>query len=405
METTRATTGMRGRRVQRALVVAQIGIGTVLVSGMVATLMSYVRLHRIAPGFDASNAITMSVSTSGMRYRTAASRVALVDALLSRARSMPGVRGAATTNILPLGGGIMSASYTIAGVTGPDSAQARSAPVRSVSDGYFATLGIPLIRGRAIVASDDATTQRVAVVNDAFARQYAGATNVIGAQVRISSPMVDTGAVMIVGIAASTKERGLAGDATPMIYLPVRQAPFPYNNFIIRSAGATRPIAAAMREQLRRLDGDLAIDEVGSLSARVRAAYALQTFGLTVVGGFAALAVALVALGVIAILSGYVTAETRNIGVRMALGATPGQVQRAVLFEGGRLAVVGAAIGIVTSLGLRSVIATVARDATAANAGVIAVAASGLIAVALLASWLPAYRASLTDPKIAFSAN
>ena len=404
-ETTRATTGMRGRRVQRGLVVAQISVGTVLVSGMAATLISYARLHGISPGFTVSDAITMSVSTSGMRYRDPARRVALVDALLSRARSLPGVRAAATTNILPLGGGIMSASYAVVGVTGADSTQARSAPVRSISDGYFATLGIPMVRGRGVLPSDDATTPRVAVVNDAFARQYVGTTDVIGATVQISSPMVDTGAVTIVGIAASTKERGLTGDATPMIYLPVRQAPFPYNNLVIRTPGAARPIVAAMREELGRLDGDLAIDEVASLTARVRAAYALQAFGLTVVGGFAALAVSLVALGVFAILSGYVTVEMRSIGVRMALGATPGQVQRAVLLEGARLAAIGAGIGIAASLGLRSVIATVARDANAASVGVIAVAASGLIGVALLASWLPAYRASCTDPKIALSAN
>jgi ABC-type antimicrobial peptide transport system permease subunit len=162
---------------------------------------------------------------------------------------------------------------------------------------------------------------------------------------------------------------------------------------------------AAMREELGRLDGDLAIDEVGSLSARVRAAYALQGFGLTVIGAFATLAVSLVALGVFAVLSGYVTAETRGIGVRMALGATPGRVQRAVLREGAALAATGAGFGIATSLGLRKVIAAVAWDATAASVGVIAVAACGLVAIALLASWLPAYRASRTDPKIALSAN
>lgn len=402
-DTGRTTTGKRGRRLQGGLVVAQISIGTVLVTGMVATLIGYVRLHGIAPGFDASAAITMSVSTSGMRYRDAAARVRLLDALLGRARSMPGVRAAAVTNILPLGGGIMSANYEVVGVSGADSAASRTAPIRSVSDGYFSTLGIPLTRGRAILASDDATTPRVAVVNDAFARQLAGLTEAIGARVRIASPMVDTGVVTIVGIAANTKERGLTGDATPMIYLPIRQAPFPYNNFVIRTSASPTPVVAAMRTELGRLDADLAIDEVGTLATRVRAVYALQAFGLVVVGAFAILAVALVALGVFAIMSGHVTTETRSIGVRMALGATPGQVQRSVLAEGLRLATLGSALGVAAAVALRSAIAAVARDPGAVGARGVVVAAGGLIGVALLASWLPARRASRTDPKIALT--
>jgi ABC-type antimicrobial peptide transport system permease subunit len=158
-----------------------------------------------------------------------------------------------------------------------------------------------------------------------------------------------------------------------------------------------------MRTELGRLDADLAIDEVGTLATRVRAVYALQAFGLVVVGAFAILAVALVALGVFAIMSGHVTTETRSIGVRMALGATPGQVQRSVLAEGLRLATLGSALGVAAAVALRSAIAAVARDPGAVGARGVVVAAGGLIGVALLASWLPARRASRTDPKIALT--
>jgi predicted permease len=401
-ETARATTGKRGRRLQRGLVIAQISIGTVLMTAMVATFIGYARLHGVAPGFDASSAITMSVSTSGVRYRDPLARVALLDALLARARAMPGVRSAATTNILPLGGGIMSANYEIVGVTSTDSAALRTAPVRSISDGYFATLGIPLVRGRAILSSDDATTPLVAVVNDAFARQLAVA---VGARIRISSPMVDTGTVTIVGVAANTKELGLTGDDAPMIYLAARQSPFPYNNFVIRTDGASRLIVTAMRAELGRLDADLAVDEVANLSNRVSAAYALQAFGLTVVGAFALLAALLVALGVFAVTSGQVTIETRSIGVRMALGASPGRVQRDVLVEGLQLAALGSSLGIVASIAFRGAIGAIARDATALDTPAIGAAASVLVVIALLASWVPALRASRTDPKIALTAD
>ena len=402
VESGRASVGKRGRSVQRFLVAGQIAIGTVLLAGTGATLVGYARLHRIAPGFEPAAAVTMSVSTSGMRYRDPAARIALVSALLSRTRALPGVQAAATTNILPLGGGIMSAGYQIVGVTDSDSTALRTAPVRSVSGGFFSTLGIPLVRGRAIDDTDDASQARVAVVNEAFARALAG-TDPLAARIRISSPMVDSGTIAIVGVAANTKERGLAGSAEPMIYLSMRQSPFPYNNFVVRTAGAAAPIAAALRSELGTLDADLAIDEVARLSDRVSSVYALQSFSLTTLAGFALLAICLVGFGVFALVSGHVALQTKAIGIRMALGATPWQVHRAILADTIKLATLGVAIGAVVSVGLRDAIAWATRDASALGGGVVIGAAAMLGGVVLVAGWLPARRASRTDPRTALA--
>ncbi|HUQ80836.1 MAG TPA: ABC transporter permease [Gemmatimonadaceae bacterium] len=404
VETGRASVGAGGRGVQRMLVVSQIGLGALLLTATGAMVVGYSRVSRIAPGFEPANAVTMSVSTSGMRYRSPAAKSALIDALLSRARALPGVRAAATTNILPLGGGIMSAAYQVVGVTDTDSTALRSAPVRSVSGGFFATLGIPLVRGRAIDDRDVAGALRVAVVNEAFARQLDG-TDAIGAQLRVSSPMVDSGTITIVGVAADTRERGLTGSAVPMVYVSLRQSPFPYNNFVIRTTGTAGSIAAALRAELRRLDADLAIDEVGRLSDRVGAAYAMQSFGLTTLSVFALLAIALVALGVFALVAGHVAAQQKSIGIRMALGATPRLVQWRVLAETLALASLGVAAGTLLSFALRDPIAAVTRDPSALGPGIAAAAGGVLAAVVLLAGWIPARRASRTDPRVVLSAD
>ena len=391
----RTATGSRGRsRALAIFVVAQLALGTVLLSATARLYANFARLNSVDPGFAPDNVTTATIALGGMRYRDPRARASLTTQLLDRVRNLPGVQHAAATSLLPMSGGIMSSGYTPEGATADSS---NSAALRAVSSDFFRTVGIPIKQGRGIEPADGESGPPVVVINEALARQSFGGRSALGQSILVSPPGSDSARTFqIVGIARDAKEKDLLGPATPIIYFSDRQASFPHSVLVVRSQGQF-PFAA-IRRALRELDPSLALDDVGSLAARVRSSYALQYFLLTILGAFALSGALLIAVGVYGSVSFTTAADVRSIGVRMALGATPLQVLALVLRRTGALAVLGCTIGVIVASVLPRLVGAELMLGTGLGLAASFAGAFGILVVAIMATMIPARRASALEP-------
>jgi ABC-type antimicrobial peptide transport system permease subunit len=269
-----------------------------------------------------------------------------------------------------------------------------------VSTDFFETLGIPVVQGRPIGAGDDEHAVPVAVVNRAFAQQTFGGRPAIGKAVMITPPGADAAQTFqIVGVVGDAKEKDLLGPSSPIVYFSDRQASFPHTVLAVRAA--ERPPLREVRAALRELDPSLALDDVTLLAARVKATYALQLFLLNILTAFALSAAVLIGVGIYGSVSCAVNAAVKGIGVRMALGATRTRILRSVLARVCGWSTLGAALGL-------GVFAGVGRLASAlgvsAEPRVAVTGALCAIALAAVATWLPAWRAAATDPIVVLKA-
>jgi putative ABC transport system permease protein len=389
----RTGAGSRGRtRLLGTFVISQLALGTVLLAATLTLYGRYAQLNRIDPGFVAANVTTATIPMRGMRYRDGALRWALTNQLLERVRRIPGVERAATASLMPLSGGLMAASYRVVGQETNDSSA--TAGLRAVSPDFFRTLGIPIKRGRVIESGDIANGPPVAVINEAFVRQALSSGAGPGTFLTVTPPGAD-GATnfQIVGVVGNAKEKDLLSPDTPMIYFSDAQASFPHVVLAIRSPGPA-PVAS-IRSALRDLDPSLALDDLGPLEARVRATFSLQYFLLNILAAFAASAITLIGVGVYGAVSYAIHADQRSIGVRIALGSTPLQVQATLLGRSLRWSVIGCGIGLVSSAAF---LATLGRSDMHTAAAGVGLGATAMVALALAATWLPAFHASRTDP-------
>ena len=390
----RTAAGSRSRsRAIAAFVFGQLALATVLIA-MTANLYSrFARINRVDPGFTPQNVVAATIPLRGMRYRDARSRARLTTQLLGRVRAIPGVEHAAVGTLMPMSGGLMSGTYATRDA-GMDSSA--TAVFRSVSSDFFQTLGIAIRQGRPIVSGDDEAAVPVAVVNEAFVRQTFGDRPAIGQRVRITPPGADTAeSFEIVGVAGNAKEKDLLGPPSPIIYLSDRQASFPHTVLAVRSRGAA-PLAA-IRAAVRDLDPSLALDDVTPLAARVRSTYALQFFLLSILGAFALSAGVLISVGIYGSASYAVGADLKGIGIRMALGATRRRILWSVLSRTAGWSALGCAIGLVIAAALGRAASSVGLNVEPVTSVTGALAA---LVLAVCAAWLPAWRASGTDPLV-----
>ena len=392
-DASRTTAGSpRLRRSLTGYVVAQLILGTMLLGVTAQLYAGYSRLNHVDPGFRADGVLTATIALGGQRYQKAAARTQLSDQLLSRVRAMPGVVHAAIGSLLPLSGGLMADGYGIQGAQ-PDSS-ARAA-LRSVSGDFFETVGIAMRAGRPLTDADDEHARPVVVVNQALVRESLSGRNPIGAMVFVSAPGADsTTAFEIVGVVGDAKEKELAAPASPIIYFSNRQASFPHMVLAVRARGSTT--VATLQSALHDIDPSLALDDVGSLQDKVRASYALELFLVIVLGAFAICASALLAVGVYGSTSFLVTSEMREIGIRMALGASPMRVLGSILGRAVATAGAGYLIGIALVAAGGGVLPTMLTQTSAA-----AYAALGGVVVLLIATAagaIPALRGSRADP-------
>jgi putative ABC transport system permease protein len=388
----------RGARWRAVLMVTETALALVLLAGAGLLLRSFVALASLPLGFDASNLVTANLTLSGERYGSIPVRTQLFNELEERLRAVPGVRGVVLTTDLPIGGSPLFHNLAFEGR--PMTAGTEpEVYYRGINAAYFDVLGIPLRRGRAFTASDRGGAVPVAVVNEAFVREYYPNDEPLGKRVRWVSG--DGSWITIVGVASDVRALSLDRSEVPAVYVPYAQEGAAWRRWMdvaIKTSGDAPTVVPAVRAELRRLDPNVPLARVRSMDAVIAASVADRRFNLVLLGGFAVLALVLAAAGTYGVMSFLVVQRTREIGVRIALGARPAHVLRLVVGRGAVLALAGITVGVLAALAaarpLEPMLFSVARTDLATFAG----AATVLLFSALLAAWIPARRAMRVDP-------
>ena len=399
--------GTQGRdprrvRLQSGFVVAQLALSLVLLTTAGLFLRSMYKARNVEIGFDAtSQVVAMSFDLGLQRYSNEKAE-AFVDALSERAAGMPGVERVSFTDVVPLGQRYVGSELTVeAGERASESVRRETRPVTvfqsTIRPGYFETLGIPIVRGRDFEPRDDLTAPRVVIVSAGFARQTWPGQDPLGR--RVSASGEEGPFLTIVGVAQDVMLGGPTESNRSVVYLPQRQYPdSKYQTIIVRTSGEPGPLADGLRREIRALDPDLPVYDVHTLAEYKRLKLADRMNGANILGGFGALALLLASIGVYGVMAFSVLQRTKEIGIRVALGARGRDVVGLFLGRGMRLILIGIAIGVGLSLAVSRLLQGMLFGLTATDGATFLGVALLLAGVALVASWLPARRAARVDP-------
>jgi putative ABC transport system permease protein len=384
-----------GRRLLRESMVAfEVCVSLVLLIGAGLLVRSFVRLEHTSPGFQSEKVLTAFVSLPVAQYREPSQRAAFARSVLERIRSIPGVRSAATIDFLPYNGGPGSGGVEIAGhPRNPNEPQQIIWQTRA-SPGFFETLGIPLLRGRDIAASDEQSSPGAAVVDEITAEELFPNANPIGTQITV--PLAGS-TFTVVGVVAATKSRSLSAPAQPRIYYFGPQVPFGSLAIVTKTARDPLASVSAVRREVAALDSNLPVDLL-TMDQILADSLARQRFSIQLMTVFAALAGLLAAIGIYGVLAYLVDQRRREFGIRIALGARSSNVLALVLRQGLVPVAAGLIAGIVGALGLTRLLKSLLYEVSATDPLTFGAVSIGLIAVSLVAMFIPALRATRVSP-------
>jgi putative ABC transport system permease protein len=405
----RASSPARGGRFRAALVVAEVALSVVLLVCAALTFRSFLALQRIDPGFHSEHVITADLTLPSSRYATLSRRNQFCQELLERVQHLPGVQAAEMGNGgLPFGG--PDSTYSINGQAGPES---QAIILNLVSADYLKTLGIPLIRGRMLDQNDVLRPDRYAVINETAAKLWPAGQDPIGRQIRLDILKEPAGAVLfrtnsspdltVIGVCADTRNDGLTSKPRPAVLVPYTLVAPPDRTLAIRTFADSPALMSAVREQIRLMDPQLPVRNTRTFEQAMLDQTVQPRFTMVLFSVFAVFGLALATAGIYSVLSYMVTQRTREIGVRMALGAQRTDVLGLILKDGGQLAVLGILLGTLASLAAARLMASqielfqVGSTDLVSFLGVILLL--GLISG--VACWLPARRATKVDPMTA----
>jgi putative ABC transport system permease protein len=388
----------RGRWLRAALVVSEVALSIVLLAGAGLFIRSFTMLGRVHTGFQAppERLLTLLLAPTGPGYREQPRLLAYWDQLLTRVRALAGVESAAVAITLPPDRVAFSDGFEIQGRTPKEGGPV--VPVPWVSYDYFRTLGIPVLRGRVFDRRDKPGSPGVMVISEALARRYFPGEDPVGHRLKHGGPSLNNEYREIVGVVADVKYEGLAGENVSVYYESADQFSSRPMWLAVRTAGPARRWLAAVRAEIRAIDPNVPVASAGSMEEALRESVALPQFRTTLMAIFAFSALALAAVGIYGVLSYSVERRAQEIGVRMAIGATPPDVLRLVIGQGGRLAGMGMVLGLAGAFALTRVLQKMLFGVSASDTLTFAGAAVVLGAVAIVASLIPAWRAARIDP-------
>jgi predicted permease len=387
-------------RFRNALVLGEVAVALVLLVGAGLLLRSFDKLNRVELGFQSEGILTYNVSLPASRYEQLSQVPAVYDALIERTRAIPGVRGVSVANGLPMGG----AGYISFAVEGRESrpdANEDLQPFR-VSPDHFRVLGIPLKRGRLFGPGDVEGAPLVAVVNEEMVRRYFDGADPIGRRITFGNP-ADTASTWwtVVGVVGDVAQENVTAKPYAQLYRPITQNPGRGVTVAIRTTGDPMAIAGQARAALRAVDPELPLSNLRTMEERISRSIAQPRVSMLLLAGFAGVALVLAAIGIYGVISYAVSQRTREIGIRLALGATTADVQQLVVRQGMLPVLVGVVVGIGGALLLTRYMTTLLFGVGAADPLTYAGVALFLTAVALAASWVPARRATRVQPVVA----
>lgn len=396
-----AGTGRSHARVRQSLIVGEFALSLVLLAGAGLMIASFAKLMQTNPGFDPHHVLTMDFWLAGSSHTTSQDTAAFYEQIEQRMERVSGVEAAGVVAAgLPLERG---GNFRVS-IAGPNESKRFTVNYREASPGYFHAMGIAMRDGRGIQESDSATASHVAVINEAFARKFFPGHFAIGEHV-----IVDGSTCEVVGVTTDAKSF-LAQPASPAIFIPAAQAKYTTSNLfegwyprrvVVRTTGDPLAMRRALREAMEAIDPSVATGQILSMNEMASRSLAVQQFMMTLLSAFGGLALLLASVGIYGVISHAVSQRTREIGIRMALGADRASVRWMVLGEGLRLVIVGMAIGIAAGIALTKLLAGLIYGVSARDPLTFALGSAALVIVALGASYVPARRAMRIDPMAA----
>jgi putative ABC transport system permease protein len=407
----RSGSSFRQNKARSILVVTEMALALILLIGAALLIRTFAVLRSVKPGFDAHNVLTMEMSLSGTRFAKTAGVAQAVREVEQRVGAFPGVEAVASTCCLPLTRGL-DLPFTIEGHPPTDGPYNGDVQWRNVSSQYFQVFRIPLLRGRAFTERDEAGSDRVVVINEAMAKQFWPKGDALGARITIGhglGPEFEEPPRQVVGIVGNARDAGLNNDPQPMMFLPVPQIVDGITvlenrvipvNWVIRTKVAPLSLSADLQRELRIATGGLPVAHVRTMEQVVGESTAQSDFSTTLLSVFAGVALLLAAIGIYGLMAYSVQQRTQEIGIRMALGASPENVRKMVVRQGMMLAGVGVMIGVAAALGLMRFMAGLIYGVKTWDPVVFVSVTVLLSAVSWFATFVPARRASQVDPMV-----
>jgi putative ABC transport system permease protein len=391
----RGGSGAAGARTRQVLVIAEMAISLVLLAAAGLLGRSLVTLQRVDPGFVSERALSLQLQLPAARYPTPDAMRGYYRRLRDEIRALPGVSAAAVATTMPMSGSDIGVGFTIEGRT-VDPATRTSAAYYGISPEYFSAMGIPLLKGRAFTERDNEHAADVLIINDTFAAKYWPNEDPIGKRITIGYN--NTGPREIVGIVGTVKGSALSDAAVPQMYTPFEQTPWPFLAAVVRTTAAPESVGASLRAMLGRIDPLQAAGELKTLDEYVARSVATPRFTAFMVGAFALFALLLAGFGLFSVMAYSVAQRRREIGIRMALGAQPSDVRGMVVAQAVRTGAIGLAAGLIGALAATRVLASLLYGVSPNDPATFAAVSAALMAVMLLAAYLPARRATRIDP-------
>jgi predicted permease len=395
--------GAGGKRqiARTILAAAEISLAMVLLVGAGLLMRSFVALTSVSPGFDSKHLVKAEVQLPQFEYSKPQQWSAFADEFLAQIQAQPGLRDAAVAIPLPIANGFINLGFEIEGKVQPSTAKSQSADYVSASPEYFRVMGIPLLQGREFSRADGPSSARVAIISEAMARRYFPDENPIGKRITFGFPPDGDAPREIVGIVGDVRDVALRQAPDAMMYVPYAQAPFWGAVIVVRTPLSVATVGDSIRRVASRIDKDLPVTDIASMPELVDASVAQPRLQTLLLGLFSALALTLAAVGIYGVISYSVIQRTHEIGIRMSLGAQPAQVLRLVMGQGVKLALVGTAVGAAAALALSRWMRSLLFGVGPADPLTLVCVAILLVAVALLACYVPARRAMRVDPMTA----
>ena len=389
--------GRRGVTIRNALVVSEVALAVVVLIGAGLLIRSFIRLRTADTGFQPSGVLTFRLSLAGTRNAAIPRRVAFLQQVVDRIAVLPGVRSVGAVSSLPLSGLWDGQSFAPEGWPVPPADKRPIALTRAATPSYFSTMGIPLISGRTFTAGDTSAAPLAIVVNQPLVRLFWPRENPVGRRLIMATGRP----AEIVGVVADVKQDRIEGEERPTVYAPYAQAPYFTVSMVIKVAGQPLSLASAVARAIHQLDPDQPVTDVRPMESLVDRALAGARFNVVLLGSFAVIAFVLASVGIYGVIACVVSERIHEIGIRVALGAQPGDVLKLVVGHGARLAAGGIALGLAGAFALTRLMTSMLYGVKASDALTFAAISLLLGGVALAASYLPSRRAMALDPVVA----
>ncbi|MGH9702170.1 MAG: FtsX-like permease family protein, partial [Candidatus Acidiferrales bacterium] len=390
-----------GRRARNIFAGAETALAMVLLVAAGLLIRSFSKLTAVSPGFDTAHIVKANIALPREQYKTPQQWLAFTDDLLARVQAEPGMQDSALVVPTPLADTGVRVPFEILGQPPATAAESLTGDYVAVTPNYLRVMSIPLIAGRFFSAGDVMSAPRVTVISAAMARVYFPNQNPIGKRISFSFPPDPAVPREIVGIVADVRNSALSEDPKPMMYVPFSQAPIWGSDLVVNATLSTASVAAAIRKDAMAIDKDLPVGDIAKMTDVLATSVAQPKFRTELLALFAAMALVLAAMGIFGVISSSVSLRTREIGIRMALGATRSTISQMILRETLLLALAGLAVGVPCTFAASRLLGHMLFGVSANDPITLLVVAFTLIVVALIAGFVPLRRATRVDPMVA----